>query len=99
MQVGFVGTLATDDPRWRQALAEALPGFFIEGQLGQFVTGLIAVPQIKTLAALPAVSVIRLPRLTRADADPALKSAGENAKVLAQSGVAALHKRWRNACR
>ncbi len=93
VQVGFVGTLTEQDTVWRQGLADSVPGFFIEGQLGQFVTGLIPIGQIKTLAALPSVSVIRLPRLTRVDADPALKIAGDNNKALAQSGIADLHKR------
>jgi hypothetical protein len=92
VQIGFVGTLSPQDTAWRQALAETVPGFFIEGQLGQFVTGLIPPAQIKTLAAMPAVSVIRLPRLTRVDADPATKINGDNARVLADSGVAAMHK-------
>jgi hypothetical protein len=93
VQVAFIGTLSETDTLWRQGLAEALPDFFVEGQLGQFVTGLIPVKDIKMLAAIPSVSVIRLPRLSRVDADPTLKFAGDNAKVLAESGVASLHQR------
>jgi hypothetical protein len=92
VQIGFVGNLSEQDPSWRQGLAQAVPGFLVEGQLGQFVTGLVSIGQIKTLASLQNVSVVRLPRLTRVDADPALKQPGDNAKVLAQSGVAELHK-------
>jgi hypothetical protein len=92
VQVAFIGAISEQDTSWRQGLAESVPGFFIEGQLGQFITGLIPVAEIKTLAAIPSVSVIRLPRLTRVDADPALKVPGNNAKVLTESGVAALHQ-------
>lgn len=93
VQVIFVGDLADDDQAWRQGLADAVPGFFIEGHLGNYVTGTVLAGQIKTLASLQGVSTVRLPRLTRVDADPALKLPGDNAKVLARSGVAALHKR------
>jgi hypothetical protein len=93
VQVVFVGTITERDTSWRVALAEAVPEFFVEGQLGQFVTGLVPAAQIKALAAMPGVSVIRLPRLTRVDADPALKLPGDNARALSQSGVAAFHKR------
>jgi hypothetical protein len=93
IQVGFVQALGDQDTSWRQGLAESVPGFFIEGHLGQFATGIIPVGKIKTLAALPSVSLIRLPRLARVDADPGLKMGGDNAKVLAESGVAALHRR------
>ena len=91
IQVAVAGTLREDDNTWRALLTEIAPGVSIEGQLGQFVTGRVPIGEIKALAALPRVSVIRLPRLTRVDADPALKFPGDNAKVLAQSGVARLH--------
>jgi hypothetical protein len=93
VQVAFLGTLREEEKLWRQGLAETLPEFFIEGYLGQFATGLIPTAQIKTLASLPSVLAIRLPRLTRVDADPALKLAGDADKALEQSGVAALHRR------
>jgi hypothetical protein len=93
VQVIFTEPLPDADAAWRQGLAEVVPDFFIEGHLGQFVTGTLPPAQIKTLAALPRVSVVRLPRLTRDDVDPALKFPRDNARVLAQSGVAALHQR------
>jgi hypothetical protein len=93
VQVAFVGALTDQDNSWRRGLADSVPGFFIEGHIGQFVTGMIPAAQIKTLASLQSVSVIRLPRLSRVDADPALKLPGDNAKVLEQSGVATLHAR------
>jgi hypothetical protein len=93
VQVAFVGILGDQDNSWRRALAESVPGLFIEGHVGQFATGLIPAAQLKTLASLQSVSSIRLPRLSRVDADPAIKLPGENAKVLAQSGVATLHER------
>jgi hypothetical protein len=77
----------------RAFLMGAAPGIFVEGQLGQFVTALGLPAHIKELAARPEVVTLRLPMPARVDADPALKPAGDDARVLAQSGVAELHRR------
>ncbi len=91
VQLIFVGALAAEDTGWRAALQEASPGIFIEGQLSQNVTALVRVGDVKALAALPQVSVLRLPPPARVDIEPAVVSPGNNAKALSQSGAAALH--------
>ncbi len=93
VQIGFVGTLTPDDAGWRQTLQDVAPGFVIEGQLGQFVTGKIRLDLVKRLAALPSVSVIRLPRHQPMDVDPNIKLKGDNAKALEQSNLKELHAR------
>jgi hypothetical protein len=84
-----VGTELDD----RKLLLDTAPGFFIEGQFGQYVTGLATPIQVKALASLPQVVALRLPLSARVDVDAAVKRAGDNARVLAQSGVAELQRR------
>jgi hypothetical protein len=93
VQVAFAGSVAENDPVWKMLLREVTPGFLIEGQLGQFVTGMIRLDQVKQLAEAPLVSVIRLPRTPSVNVDPAFKIKGDNTKALMQSGLAELHKR------
>jgi hypothetical protein len=93
IQIILAGTGADTELDSRRLLVGAAPSFFIEGQSGQYVTGLATPSQVKVLAALPEVVAVRLPRPARVDIDPAVKLAGDNARVLAQSGVAELHKR------
>lgn len=93
VQVGFVGAIAPDDVGWRQTLQEVTPGFFVEGQLGQFVTGMIRLDHVKRLAAMPNISVIRLPRVPSVDVDPSIKLKGDNAKALEQTNLKELHAR------
>jgi hypothetical protein len=80
------------DDDWRQALQQAVPGLFIEGRLGQFVTALAPAGAAQALARLPAVSVVRLPRPPQIAVDPVVALKGEDAQVLRDSGLAALHK-------
>ena len=91
VQIAFVGSLAPDDREWKTMLHELTPGFFIEGHLGQFVTGTLRLDQVKRLALSPLVSVIRLPRTPRVDI--AVKIKGDNAKALEQSKLKNLHER------
>ena len=93
VQVCFAGHVDRDDRVWKMLLREVAPGFFIEGQLGQFVTGMIRLDQVKVLAETPMVSVIRLPRTPAVNVDPAFKFKGDNAKALTQSGLSEWHKR------
>ncbi len=93
VQVGFVGNATTDDIAWKRTLQELTPGFFVEGQLGQFVTGTIRLDQIKRLAPSPLVSVIRLPHVTQVNVDAAFKLKGDNAKALEQAKLKDLHER------
>jgi hypothetical protein len=80
------------DTRWRELLVKAAPTFFIEGHLGQFVTGRIEVRHIINLANLPAVSTIRSPQPARVGVDPALKIKGDNLRALRQSGLFDYHR-------
>jgi hypothetical protein len=93
IQVVLAGTPVAGDETSRQLLLGAAPGFFIEGQFGQFITGIGTPAQVKALAPLPDVVALRMPRPAHVDVDPALKSVGDNARVLAQSGIAELHLR------
>jgi hypothetical protein len=93
VQVGFIGNVSPDDRAWKLTLREVTPGFFIEGQLGPFVTGIIRLDQVKRLAASELVSVIRLPRVSQVNVDPAIKIKGDNARALEQSKLKELHER------
>jgi hypothetical protein len=93
VQIGFVGNITPADRAWKTTLQETTPGFFIEGQLAQFVTGTIRLDQVKRLALAPIVSIIRLPRAPRVDVDPGIKIKGDNAKALGQTKLKELHER------
>ena len=93
VQIALAGAITPENDGWKRMLREQTPGFFIEGQLGQFVTGVIPLDQVKRLAAVPYVSVIRLPRAPFVEIDPAIKIKGDNAKALAQTGLKELHDR------
>ena len=82
-----------EDTRWRQRLQQAAPKFFIEGRLGNTITGLVLVGQILRLAALRDVTVVRLTPPARIEVDPTVVLKGDNARVLKQSGLAELHKK------
>ena len=93
VQTGFVGTIDADLQGWKQTLEQFAPGFFVEGQLGPYVTGMIGPSQVKFLATAPTVSFIRLPRVPSVDVDPTIKAKGDNAKALQQSNLKELHER------
>jgi hypothetical protein len=93
VQVALVGNVTPEDRAWRVMLHETVPGFFIEGQFGQFVTGTIRLDQVKRLASAPIISVIRLPRVQNVDVDPEVKIKGDNAKALEQTKLKELHER------
>lgn len=93
VQVSFAGNVAESDRVWQLLLREVTPGFLIEGQVGQFVTGMIRLDQVKSLAEAPMVSVIRLPRTPAVHVDPAFKIKGDNARALTQAGLSELHRR------
>ena len=93
VQVVLSSTPREFDTDWRRRLLETAPSLFIEGRLGPVVTGTIPVAQIDNLAALPEVSVVRLPRPAWVQIDPAVKIKGDNERALKQSGLAELHKR------
>ncbi len=91
VQIGFVGDIGERERTWKVLLDEVTPGFFVEGQLGNYVTGLIRLDQVKTLASSSIVSFIRLPRAPSVDVDGAVKVKGDNAKALEQAGLKKLH--------
>jgi hypothetical protein len=93
VQIGLVGNPRSDDGEWKKLTLEETPGFFLEGQLGQFVTGIIRLDKVKPLASSPLVSLIRLPRTPSAEVDPGIKIKGDNAKALEQAGLKELHAR------
>jgi hypothetical protein len=78
---------------WRPRLLQAAPRFFIEGRLGNTVTGFVPVGQVRNLAALRDVSVLRLTSPARVEVDPKIAIKGDNARALKQSGLAELHKK------
>ena len=92
VQIAFAGIPDEDERLWKLLLRDLAPGFLIEGQLGQFVTGMIRLDQVKQLAQAPHVSVIRLPAAPPY-VDPELKIKGDNARALDQSGLNELHRR------
>jgi hypothetical protein len=89
----FAGELPVEDLSWRDMLREAAPGIFIEGHLGQVVDAVVQRSQVKTLAALPRISTLRLPRPSAVAVNRQLAASANNAQVLAESGLAALHKK------
>src|SRR5439155_25364653 len=73
------------DQAWRGAIERAAPSFFVENQLGAYVTGIIRPEDVRPLAASPFVSGIRLPFVPRLDRDPAVVPKGDNARALRQT--------------
>ena len=93
LQVVLDHVPAAENEAWRRRLLQAAPKFFIEGRLGNMVTGLVPVGQVRKLAALPEVSVVRLTPPARVEVDPKIALKGDNARTLKQSGLAELHKK------
>src|SRR5262249_33382981 len=73
-------------------LIAAAPSLFVEGRLGPIVTCVARAGQARALAALPLVSTVRLPRPARPAIAAGIKTDGDNARALAASGLAELHK-------
>jgi hypothetical protein len=93
VQIGFNGTIGERDQAWKTMLQETAPGIFIEAQFGVYVTAIVRLDQVKTLASSSLVSFMRLPRPPSVDVDPGIKTKGDNAKALEQSGLKDLHAR------
>jgi hypothetical protein len=93
IQAVLNGKVAQDDRAARSILRDAAPDFFIDGQLGQFVTGTIRLDQIKPLASSSLVGAIRLPRVMQVNVDPAVKIKGDTAKALELTKLKELHER------
>lgn len=97
IDVILVGQVHEDDVSVRTLLSTLAPGSFVEGQLGQVVTVQAVAGQVKALAEAAEVSVLRLTRTGRVEIDGAVAAPNaDNAKALAQSKMADLHKKgWR----
>lgn len=93
VEVILAATPRPGDKLWRQHLERAAPSFFIEGELGPYVTGLIRLEEVRSLAAVPVVSGIRLPHVTQPDVESAVAPKGDNVRALKQSGLRELHQR------
>jgi hypothetical protein len=78
---------------WKDALRHAAPSLFIEGRLGPIVTGTALVGEVKALASMPAVSVVRLARAPVVQAGPAPGIEADDGRALKATGLDALHKR------
>jgi hypothetical protein len=81
-----------DAQSWQQDLAKAAPGLLVEGRLGPVVTATARLGQVPALAAVPVVSVLRLPRPARGEVDGAVRFPTDNAAALRQSGIEAFHQ-------
>jgi len=81
-----------EETSWAQALRKAAPGLLVEGRLGPVVTVVAQVGQSPALAALPLVSVVRLPRPARVAVDAAVQFETDNAAALRLTGVERLHQ-------
>jgi hypothetical protein len=92
LQVVLAHVPDPDDTSWRTRLTGAAPHLFVEGRLGQFVTGIAPANEATGLASLSEVSVVRLARPPRVHVDAALKITGDSARARRQSGLDALHK-------
>jgi hypothetical protein len=93
VEIVLAFTPPAGDESYRALLNREASTLIIEGRLGPMVTGLLRVTQASSLAGLSQVSAIRLARPALVHADPSLKFPADNARVLEQSGLAALHQR------
>lgn len=89
VQAVFAGSPTPED--MRLLLANAAPGFIPEGHLGNITTGMAPPSQVKAIAAVPRVSVVRMPHAPLVEIDPSIKLPLDVAKVLAWTGVEKLH--------
>lgn len=92
IELVFQGDPAQEVPV-RDLLGDKASGLFVEAQLGQVVTCLAFVRQVKDLAAVPEISAIRLPQPARVEVSPAVVFPANTEKALELSGLVALHKK------
>ena len=81
------------DQDWRRALRQAAPGLVLEGRLGTLVTGVAPPREAASLAALPVVSVVRLPRPALPVLETAASGHPDVREVFRASGVDSLFAR------
>ncbi|MFO0864396.1 MAG: hypothetical protein U0744_07020 [Gemmataceae bacterium] len=89
IQAVFAGFPTAEE--MRAMLAGAATGFVPEGNVGNITTGLIPPSQVKAIAALPRISVVRMPHAPLVEIDPAIKLPLDVEKVLASTGLDKLH--------
>ena len=90
VQIVFSGEPPADV--MRREIGQATPTFQFEGLLGNVMIGSVVGNQIPVVAAVPRVSVIRLPRVTLSDVEPTTKSVVDTKSALEKSGAAELHR-------
>lgn len=93
LQLAFIGPRLADDSSHLSSLHTAAPGFHWEGSLGNTITGIGPAGQVKSLAALPEITAIRLARPPQVDMDPGLAPIGDPKKALALTGLPPLHEK------
>lgn len=81
-----------DDKEWRLDLERAAPSLVVEGRVGQVVAVRARPAELPRLAALQAVSTVRLPARAESAVLSLPDEAGDPAKVLSESGLERLHK-------
>jgi len=83
------------DRGWRRAIDAAAPGSLIEGRLGELVAIRTPMSNAVSLAQLPFVSAVRLPRPATSPLRPAANTEDATAAALRASGVERLHQNGR----
>lgn len=91
LQMILARTPSASDRTWQQPLLAAVPQLQMEGILGPYVSILLPLSKVTALAALPEVSLVRLPRSGTPLIIPADDAVGGNAAALKASGLAQLH--------
>jgi len=81
------------DETWHKKLVAAVPQLLVEGHAGPYVGVLLPLSKVPAVAALPQVSLIRLPKPGTPLVLPASDVLGGNAAALKASGLADLHAR------
>jgi hypothetical protein len=76
----------------RREIGQAAPTFQFEGLLGNAMVGSVTGEQVQLVAAVPRVSVVRIPRVTLPDVDPTTKAIVDTKAAMEKSGAAELHK-------
>lgn len=92
VQILLTGKPNPDDKDLRFNLLHAAPSMLFEGWLGQTVTATVPVNQVPRLAALQAVSALRLARSVKVDVDPGVKVKTDNQAALDTTGLTRLHQ-------
>jgi hypothetical protein len=93
MEVILASAPQPEDETWRRGLTAAAPGALIEGLLGPIVTLRARADQAATLADLPAVVTVRLPRRATVAVLPVLVEPSDPSAAVRAAGLDRLHAR------